>query len=713
MTAAETARLFVEPVFARLGFLTCWQPAKRALLREGEFTGFPLDAIFARLERQGCFMRTPSHPSLIVSAEIARALSQRAGLRSLSEAPEQYLADPMLRDDVWPVYPEIARDLGVLGGYAFMPGQPPSAQPVLLDLAEFIVQSFEAYAHTPADALASKRLEHPSFRDLEGVVAGERSEPKRENASRPESEPGASSDSPYSALPAARFWRRAIERVPARDVDPVGPPPFRFDRTLRIATAGSCFAQHMSRELVRHGFNYFVAERAPSGMPQAEAVRAGYGVFSTRSGNVYTARQLLQLFDRAYGTFTPRDATWLRPDGRHADPFRPLIEPDGYAHPDDVARAREAHLAAVRTMFEQLDVFVFTLGLTETWRSAADGAVFPLAPGVVAGRPDNAFYEFVNATAGEVTADLDAFVQRLKGVNAGARIVLTVSPQPLIATYEPRHVLVSATYSKAALRVAADEIERAHPDVWYFPSYELVTGAFTRGAYFASDLRTVTPDGVAHVMQLFLAHADTTPHEAPSDRDASMLAENRANMDVICDEEAIGLDGAPAPQRDEEGGDAAADWIEYMWLPGAIRALDDDDDLSLAEVTMDALDTSAMRAPLVASLPSSMRPRTIGTVACSVRNDGPIALFSGGKHPVFLCYRWYGADGGLAEVGRSIHTPLPSVLAPGATVSLSMRIAAPQHDGRYRLHVSALQSEIAWFDDVDPANGLVAAVDVS
>jgi hypothetical protein len=31
---------------------------------------------------------------------------------------------------------------------------------------------------------------------------------------------------------------------------------------------------------------------------------------------------------------------------------------------------------------------------------------------------------------------------------------------PLIVTYEKRHVLVSTTYSKAALRVAADEAER-------------------------------------------------------------------------------------------------------------------------------------------------------------------------------------------------------------------------------------------------------------
>jgi hypothetical protein len=715
MTVAETAKLFVEPVFAALGFLDCWGAAKRAMLEEGEFVGFSLDGIFARVERQGCFMRTPAHPALIVSAEIARALSRRAGLPISLAAPELYLEDAMIHIGVWPVYPEIARRLGLAGGYAFKPAQPPSPSPVLFDLHQFIERSFEAYAQTQPAALMSKRLENPAYRDLEGIVAGERAQVRREDPSSRTPEPRAATASPYASLPAERFWRRAVERVPARDVDPVGTPPFDVDRTLRIATAGSCFAQHMSRELVRHGYNYFVAERPPLGLTEAEAARASYGVFSTRCGNVYTARQLLQLFDRAYGAFTPRDRAWLRPDGRHADPFRPQIEPDGFASAGDVERSRETHLASVRTMFEQLDVFVFTLGLTEAWRSTADGAVFPLAPGVAAGQADDALYEFVNFTAGEITADLDAFVQRLKRVNARARIVLTVSPQPPIATYEPRHVLVSASYSKAALRVAADEVERAHPDVWYFPGYEIVAGGFNRGAYYEPDLRTVTPDGVAHVMRLYLSHADRQRREAPPDRDALMLAENRANMDVVCDEDAIAIDGSPVPNRAGEADGSASQWIEYTWLREFAHTLVSDEDEGTLSTgpTMEPLEPSSMRAPLLATLPSAMASGSIGTIACSVRNEGPAALVSAGKHAVFLCYRWYDGAGDLTEVGRSIHTPLPGALEPGATVALSMRIAAPEREGRYSLRASVLQSEVAWFDDIDPGNGLVAAVDVS
>src|SRR5205823_12256053 len=129
------------------------------------------------------------------------------------------------------------------------------------------------------------------------------------------------------------------------------------------------------------------------------------------------ARQLVQLFDRAYGDFAPDDRIWQRPDGRYVDPFRPQIEPEGFQTIDEMEQSRSAHLAAVRRMFEQLDVFTFTLGLTEAWCSKSDGAVFPLAPGVAGGEMDFGFYTFTNFTVDEVIADLNRFIRTLGDVN--------------------------------------------------------------------------------------------------------------------------------------------------------------------------------------------------------------------------------------------------------------------------------------------------------
>lgn len=68
--------------------------------------------------------------------------------------------------------------------------------------------------------------------------------------------------------------------------------------------------------------------------------------------------------------------------------------------------------------------------------------------------------------------------------------------------------------SKSVLRVAAEKLAQEHPDIAYFPSYEIITGAYTRGAYFGADLRSVTESGVAHVMRLFMKHYTTAETDA-------------------------------------------------------------------------------------------------------------------------------------------------------------------------------------------------------
>lgn len=337
---------------------------------------------------------------------------------------------------------------------------------------------------------------------------------------------------PYANLPDHAFWRRVV----SEDVDPVIEAPFRIGLQTPIATAGSCFAQHISRVLSEKGYNYLVTE------PEGEDA----GVFPARFGNIYTPRQLLQTFDRAYAVFRPTDQAWRRPDGAFVDPFRPRICASGFSSAQEVEAERRGHLAAVRAMFESCEVFVFTLGLTEAWVSTRDGAVFPLAPGVAGGEPGDD-YAFHNFTVAEMVADLDAFLRKLRLVNPGVRVILTVSPVPLVATYEPRHVLVATTYSKAALRVTAEMVAEADPDVCYFPSYEIITGPQARGRYFADDLRTITPEGVDRVMAVFSRHflaqeASGVGRETPPGP-ASLSAADQARYDllaaVVCDEEAL------------------------------------------------------------------------------------------------------------------------------------------------------------------------------
>lgn len=336
---------------------------------------------------------------------------------------------------------------------------------------------------------------------------------------------------PYRGKPATSFWRGSVAAPEPTDVDPVLDPGFLLARTDRVATAGSCFAQHIARTLAAQGFGYMVTETEPA---FAFSENQNYGTFSARYGNIYTVRQLLQLFKRAYAVFEPAVDFWQREDGRFIDPFRPQIQDGGFASVEDLRTDREAHLAAVRTIFEDCDVFIFTLGLTEGWISNVDGAVYPLAPGVVAPSVDRSSYHFHNFTVQEMEADLKTFIACLRGVNPAVRVILTVSPVPLIATYEAQHVLTATTYSKAALRVVAEQIvTSSEGDVAYFPSYEMITGAHTRGQFFAEDLREVLPEGVAYVMRTFSRHylasdEHSVPHQPSKAPKASKAKASKA-----------------------------------------------------------------------------------------------------------------------------------------------------------------------------------------
>jgi hypothetical protein len=190
-------------------------------------------------------------------------------------------------------------------------------------------------------------------------------------------------------------------------------------------------------------------------------------------------------------------------------------------------------------MFDESDLFIFTIGLTEIWESIVDGAVFPLAPGVVARPPDPSLYRFANMTADEVRRDLEAFIAFIRTRNPGLRILLTVSPVPLVATYENRHVLVSTLYSKSALRSAVGEIFQKHRGVDYFPSYEIITCSANSATYFEPDFRSVTEGGVAHVMRVFDRHYMERTPKPKVGRDASLQAEFARSSKILCDEEAL------------------------------------------------------------------------------------------------------------------------------------------------------------------------------
>lgn len=308
--------------------------------------------------------------------------------------------------------------------------------------------------------------------------------------------------SPYAGLPAHQIWSRAVSGATPDSIDPQIAARFTLTERMPIASAGSCFAQRIAERLQESGYNYFVSEQGPLWESPEWLRTHNYGTYSARFGDIFTTLQLVQLAQRAIGQFLPEEQPWASGD-RFLDPFRPRIQPEGFASREELTSDRARHLQAVKAMLTGAEVFVFTLGLTETWCTRADGAALPICPGAGVGTFENERYAFHNSSVEDNVANLEAFLAIAWALNPKLRVILSVSPVPLAATMEPRHVLASTVWSKSVLRIAAEEVCRRHEAVDYFASYEMVCGAFDGFDGFESDRRSVSSAAVDRVMASF------------------------------------------------------------------------------------------------------------------------------------------------------------------------------------------------------------------
>jgi hypothetical protein len=335
---------------------------------------------------------------------------------------------------------------------------------------------------------------------------------------------------PYASLSAEYFWKTGVATQAPDALTGLYRKRFEIRHAQRIAAAGSCFAQHITQGLKAAGFRVMDMEPAPAGLG-ARSAEFGYGLYSARYGNIYTARHLLQIAKEALSPQVSRrsdagrsDAIWEK-NGRYFDAMRPSVEPQGLDSAEEVEAHRRYHLHRVRKMLQKMDVFIFTFGLTEAWCHSPSGTTYPIAPGVACGQYDASIHTFVNFTSGEVADDFAAFRSLVHRINPGCKFLVTVSPVPLVATASGRHVLKANTASKAALRASAEVLYNQFDDIDYFPSFELIGTPFL-GCAFEPDMRSVSQEAVSTAMSLFFSE-----HHPPQKQ--SRLADGR---DLVCEE---------------------------------------------------------------------------------------------------------------------------------------------------------------------------------
>ncbi|MDZ7709219.1 MAG: GSCFA domain-containing protein [Roseovarius sp.] len=231
-----------------------------------------------------------------------------------------------------------------------------------------------------------------------------------------------------------------------------------------------------------------VLSRQPDLGPIGEAVGAASNFL-----NKYTAPSILNDLGWALDrdSFPGEKIIYKVADGVHCDPQLGLVRlPYSMA---EIMEMRTRYLDAVAQV-AHADVVILTLGYVEAWYDKELDLYLNIAPPprICQAAPDR--FEFRVLGFEDVRSALEGIYALLKRHREKPlKMLVTVSPVPLVSTFRDMDVLVANTYSKSVQRAAAETFAADKADVDYFPSYEAVTLSDPAVCWARGDYRHVSP----------------------------------------------------------------------------------------------------------------------------------------------------------------------------------------------------------------------------
>ena len=250
-------------------------------------------------------------------------------------------------------------------------------------------------------------------------------------------------------------------------------PP--IGQSTRVIGVGSCFARYFVLWLAENGFN-------------KEADESPYNALIRYAASFESPAVIAQQFRWAFDEFSGAGALWIGKD-------------------KEVFEANEERRNLVRATLQKTDVLLLTLGLSEVWYDKASGE--PLWRALTKRHYDPQRHVLRVESMQDTKRHLEKIEEIRRRHLPNLRIVFTVSPVRLTATFRPISAISANSASKAILRAALDEFLRERGDavnreVFYFPSYEIVHDYFRDP--FEEDNRHVTNFVASHVVQTFARH---------------------------------------------------------------------------------------------------------------------------------------------------------------------------------------------------------------
>lgn len=241
---------------------------------------------------------------------------------------------------------------------------------------------------------------------------------------------------------------------------------FTVSHSRRGFMAGSCFSEHIYDRLAAYRFPVVANPTGILFNPLSIAAM----LERVAAGRLYGVGELCQA-----------GGLWFSYD-HHGAFSCPSAEETLEGINRELERGHEALSAA--------DYVILTFGTAWVYRLAGDGRV-------VANCHKQPASEFRREMA-DIDEIVDAYRSLLRGVLAGKQVLFTVSPV--------RHVrdgFEDNSLSKAVLRVAVARLAEEFPNVWYFPSFEIVNDDLRDYRFYAEDMVHPSQQAVDYIWEKF------------------------------------------------------------------------------------------------------------------------------------------------------------------------------------------------------------------
>jgi hypothetical protein len=302
----------------------------------------------------------------------------------------------------------------------------------------------------------------------------------------------------HSADPGDATGKYAFQRLRQNLFTPHTVPKFKLQREDAFYAIGSCFARGLETCLQANGMAVESAAPEFSRLQPAKERTSALGF--TNKYNTYSMLNELRWALDSKATFPTEsivrltETTWYDP---HTNPTLDFVS-------FEETLERRALMQTVTTRIRRCRAVVVTLGLAEVWRDVEADVYLNCTPipSLFTTEPNR--YEFWLTTFAGNRGNLEGIYQLLAQYgHPDFHIIVTVSPVPLMNTFSTMDIVVANSWAKSLLRAVAQEWAMAHPNVDYFPSYEIAQHS-NRAAVWEDDLRHVRGETVQHIMELFL-----------------------------------------------------------------------------------------------------------------------------------------------------------------------------------------------------------------